>query len=290
MRMTHQEIEKNEIIERYALNALSEDERRAFQEHFFACDECFDKAQMTARFIAGVRESSVTGVLAQPSAESKTASAPPFWTNWLKPAFVLATAVSLILAVMLGWLALNQIPKLRGDVEREKQAREQMEREKQQAIDRAGEELEKERQQLESERNERAKLQNQLEELARNRPPIAPEINTRPQADSPIVILEAMRDSQASNQLSLPANAIRATLWAEVESGNRFTSYSLQILTAENRLVETIAGAKQNSYGAVAVTVSAKLLQTGNYIVKLYGVKNGKRELLGDYSLSVRKR
>lgn len=286
--MTHQEIEQREIIERYALNVLAEDKRRAFQEHFFGCDECFDKAQVTARFIEGVRESSVAGILAKQSSESKTARAQSFWSNWLKPAFVLATSVSVILAATLGWLLLNQIPNLRGRLDQEKQARLRTEQEKQQATDRAAEELEKERQRSESEKNERVKLENQLEELARNTPPPRPEIN-KPQGNSPIVILQAMRDSHTSNQLSLPANAGHATLWIEVATGAQFTSYSLQILTSDSRLVQTIDGARQNSYGAVAVKVSAKLLQTGSYIVKLYGMKNGGRELIGDFSLSVRK-
>lgn len=269
------------------MNGLAEDERRAFQEHFFACDECFDKAHMTARFIAGVRESSVSGILAKQSSEPKTARAQSFWSNWLKPAFVLATSVSVILAATLGWLLLNQIPNLRGRLDQEKQARERTEQEKQQATDRAAGELEQERQRSESEKNERVKLENQLAELARNTPPANPEL--RSQADSPIVILQAMRDSQTSNQLSLPANAGHATLWIEVATGAQFTSYSLQILTSDSRLVQTINGARQNSYGAVAVKVSAKLLQTGSYIVKLYGTKNGVRELIGDFSLSVRR-
>lgn len=285
--MTHQEIQEKEIIERYAMNGLAEDERRAFQEHFFDCDECFDKAHMTARFIDGVRESSVSGILAKQSVESKEAGATPFWSNWLKPAFVLATTVSVILAATLGWLMLNQIPNLRGRLDQEKQARERTEQEKQQATDRAAGELEKERQRSESEKNERVKLESQLAELARNTAPANPELKS--QADSPIVILQAMRDSNTSNQLSLPTSAGHATLWIEVATGAQFTSYSLQILTSDSRLVQTIDGARQNSYGAVAAKVSAKLLQTGSYIVKLYGMKNGGRELIGDFSLSVRR-
>lgn len=285
--MTHQEIEEKEIIERYAMNGLAEDERRAFQEHFFECDQCFDKAQMTVRFIEGVRESAVSGVLATQPVESKTAEAQSFWSNWLKPAFVLATTVSIILAATLGWLMLNQIPNLRGRLDQEKQARERTEQEKQQATDRAVEELEKERQRSESEQNERVKLENQLAELARNTPPANPGL--RSQADSPIVILQAVRDSHTGNQLSLPASAGQATLWIEVATGAQFTSYSLQILTSDSRLVQTIDGARQNSYGAVAAKVSAKLLQPGSYIVKLYGMKNSGRELIGDFSLSVRR-
>src|SRR5882724_10529508 len=66
--MTHTEIHKqikdNDIIELYVLNKLSAEKRRAFQEHFFECDQCFEQAQIAARFAAGVREASRSGALA----------------------------------------------------------------------------------------------------------------------------------------------------------------------------------------------------------------------------------
>jgi hypothetical protein len=43
---------------------LPPDERRAFQEHYFACEECFEQVQITARLVAGVRRASRKGVLA----------------------------------------------------------------------------------------------------------------------------------------------------------------------------------------------------------------------------------
>jgi anti-sigma factor RsiW len=270
--MKHQEIDDNEIIERYVLQRLSVDERQAFQEHFFACDECFDKVQMTARFIAGVRESSVAGALAKLSDEtravrsstaSRAAEVAAFGWNWLRPAFVLATAASVVLALLLGWLLVNQLPKLRHQLEREKLSREQMERDTQQRLEQATGELEKERQQLQNEKNERAKLATQLEELARQRPASLEGIN-RPQANAPVVILEALRDSQVSNRLTLPEQAKSATLWIEVEADSRFNSYRLQILRADHQVVDTIPGAKPNAYGALAVNVPARLLQTGN--------------------------
>lgn len=58
-KMNHREIDEKEIIERYVRQQLSLAERRAFQEHYFTCDACFDKVQMTARLIAGVRDAGV---------------------------------------------------------------------------------------------------------------------------------------------------------------------------------------------------------------------------------------
>jgi anti-sigma factor RsiW len=305
MRMIHQEIEDNEIIERYVCHQLSPEERRAFQEHFFACDGCFDNLQMTARLIAGVREASVTGVLAKDSTATKAATASTkadtastsWWTRGFKPAFVLVSAASVILAALLGWLLLSQIPKLRGDVEREKLARQQLEREKQQAeqeqqqgLANAKAELAKEREQLEQERNERAKLQKQLEELTHNQSPSVASAKGPSQANAPIVILEALRDSQTGNELEMPANASSATLWAEVEPGNRFSSFSVQIFTREGRRIATVVGARRNAYGAVAVNFPAKVLPAGQYVVKLYGIENGKHEPIGEFDLRVRRK
>src|ERR1044072_3247130 len=179
MRMTHQEIENQEIIERYVRHELSADDRRAFQEHFFACDRGFDKAQMMARMIAGVREAAVAGVLARDSlATPAAADSSSHWPNWFKPAFIFATATSVLLAVLLGWLLMNQMPKLRGEIERQKRAQEQLEHEKQelekakqQRLESATSELESEREQLAQEKSERAKLQKQLQDLARQQVP-----------------------------------------------------------------------------------------------------------------------
>lgn len=56
--MTHQEIQANEIVEQYVRGKLTNAERRAFQEHFFECDECFQQVEVMASFVAGVREAS----------------------------------------------------------------------------------------------------------------------------------------------------------------------------------------------------------------------------------------
>jgi hypothetical protein len=102
------------------------------------------------------------------------------------------------------------------------------------------------------------------------------------------VILDAVRGARGGeSQLVLRRGSASATVWIEVEPGNRFASYRLQILSA-GRLVETVAGAKPNAYGAVAVTVPAKLLRPGKYVVKLSGVKGNQSELVGEYDLNVR--
>ena len=279
--MNHHEIAEKEIVERYVQQRLGADERLAFQEHFFACDECFAQVQTSARFVAGVRQAASAGTLDN----RVTAGAAAGWSNWFRPAFATTAFASLVLAVALGWLLLSQIPRLRGELAREREAREQIERDNQQRLAQANDALTNERKQSEA---ERAKLQNQLELLAQNRPPSMPEGYNRRQVTSPLVILDSVRGSGSEQQLVLGGGATVATIWIEVEPGNRFESYRLQVFRAGGQLVETVANAQPNSYGAVAVLVPARSLHPGKYVVKLSGVKGHQRELVGEYDLTVR--
>lgn len=85
--MVHDQIETDQVIERYVRKELADQERRAFEEHFLGCTECFDKVQEMERFVAGVRYASGAGLL--------TTKPRPRW--WSPPAFA-AVAVILLIA------------------------------------------------------------------------------------------------------------------------------------------------------------------------------------------------
>lgn len=107
--MMHQQIEDQEIIERYVRNQLKPEERNAFEDHFFGCDDCFEKLQATERFVAGTRDAASRGMLAG-GAPGRV----PAWPtgSWI-PAFGLSAVAALFLAVAAGWLYFLQIPNLR---------------------------------------------------------------------------------------------------------------------------------------------------------------------------------
>lgn len=107
----HSRIENEEIIERYTRNQLSPEERLQFEEHFFACDDCFARLQDTERFIAGIRDAAERGALRGdlPGAEARRG-------GWLIPAFVACAALTLVLAATTAWLSLTQIPALRQQI------------------------------------------------------------------------------------------------------------------------------------------------------------------------------
>ena len=291
--MTHSVSEQTEISERYVRGKLAPEEHRAFEEHFFVCDECFQQVQMMERFVGGMRHAAETGKLASPVTEERALGLFASWKNWLSLGFATTAIASLILTATLSWLLLYQLPRMRGELAQERQAREQAENESRQQLKSTSE-------RLEAERQERARLESQLEQERRahserqadaQRRPSKTEdqiaMVTTPQPNVPVAVLQATRDTSSDvTELAVPDRARSVMLWLEVESG-RFESFRMQIFTANNRPVQTVAGLKRNTEGALAVSLPAKSLPLGIYTVKLYGVGPQQTELVGSYRLRI---
>src|SRR2546425_32094 len=112
--MMHQQIEDQEIIERYARNQLAPEERLAFEEHFFSCEECFEKLQTTERFIAGVRDASGRGMLNSGIAGTAPAR---MWRAWMLPTLAASSCAAVVFAALTGWLFFFQLPRLHQQLE-----------------------------------------------------------------------------------------------------------------------------------------------------------------------------
>jgi hypothetical protein len=271
----HKEIEENDVIERYVLNRLSADERRAFQEHFFECEQCFEQAQASSHFIAGVRTAAKTGVLTRELTPAGRAFSSPFG-----PALAFSLAASLLLAIALGWLWFGQVPDLRQEIARLREERVDLEKASQAHREDAQTQIEDLRSRLET---EQARLEEKPSKSAAQASTPA-----GPQANTPIVTLESSRDSTAGeNRIVVPPDANNVVLWITVEPGSRFDSFTVRVETKDRRLIETMAGAKPNQYGALSVGVPANRFQPGQYVIKLYGARGQQRELLGEYDLRV---
>jgi hypothetical protein len=255
--MNHQQIQNQDIIERFVRHQLPAEERRAFEEHYFACDECFEQVQAMAQFIAAMRDAARRGVLA----ESATV-AEPWWRAWFKPTLIFAATAAAVLAVALGYVFFRQNPTPREEVARENQQP--------------------------PKQIENGKPTPTPVDVAINHPPRTPEPTNPAQAKAPIVLLDSARDARSgSNQLNLPASATNAKLLVEVEPGTRFDSFQLQLFDAEKHPVTSFSGIKANSQGVLAVNVPAALLPNGKFLVKLYGAKGGERTPVGEYDLTV---
>lgn len=53
--MEHQEIERNQIVERYLADRLSAGDEERFEEHYLSCQECLDELELSAAFRDGIR-------------------------------------------------------------------------------------------------------------------------------------------------------------------------------------------------------------------------------------------
>ncbi|HKW63308.1 MAG TPA: zf-HC2 domain-containing protein [Candidatus Acidoferrum sp.] len=247
--MMHQQIEDQEIIERYVRNQLEPEERKAFEEHFFGCDDCFEKLQATERFVAGIRDAAARGLL--PDGASGTVP-PRRIAPWWIPAFGLSAVAALLLASVTGWLYFIQMPKMRGQLS-------------QSAAD------------LRAAQEERAALEQQLQR------------SVQVEANVPLVMLQATRDTQAPpTEATLPAGAPHLVLWIDVGSG-RFTAYRLEIYGADGKLLDTLEHLTRNSYGALAASLPAERLQPGNFRIKLSGEEPPPASLLAEYRLRIRR-
>jgi tetratricopeptide (TPR) repeat protein len=54
--MNCNEVDREEIIERYVMGALDDSQRDAFEEHYFGCEECFQKLQTCRTVQSAVRQ------------------------------------------------------------------------------------------------------------------------------------------------------------------------------------------------------------------------------------------
>ncbi len=247
--MMHQQIEDEEIIERYVRNQLGAEERKAFEEHYFTCEECFDKLEATEQFIAGVRDAGSRGLLA---GEAGGRARRWIWSGWLVPSFAASACAAVVLAAFSGWLYFSEMPRMR-----------------QQLSQSAAE--------LRAQREARATLERQIAS------------SIQAEGNLPLVMLQATRDVQAApNEVSVPPGAKHLVLWVEVPAGksNRFR---LELDTADNRPVETVDNLQRNTYGAVAVSLPVEALQPGDYRVRLTSQEPPPASPVGEYRLKIRK-
>jgi Putative zinc-finger len=103
--LTHEQIEARHMIEEYVRGTLPAADRESFEDHYFACDECFARVQNLERFLAGVRNAGRRGALA---------AAPE--QGWWRPAFAVAAAACFCLAAGLAWALLITIPSRNAEV------------------------------------------------------------------------------------------------------------------------------------------------------------------------------
>jgi hypothetical protein len=287
--MTHKEIEEKEIIERYVLHQLAPEERLAFQEHYFSCDECFERAQLEARFIASVRQSSLSGVLADDRAHTIGIAGrlmpAPFWrgAGWLVPAL----AASLLVAVMvigLWALSLRRENQLLAERTAEQSRASDLAKAKNHDLETSGTELQQQKQSLEEENR---RLKEQLATAERQREIELAQLR-QPDINVPVRNVYPVGDAQRStgtsevNRVRVP----RGTRAFVLILGNYkpgYSEYRLEIKDASGRAGARREGLKPDQTGDLSVMLNRTVLGAGKYTLNLFG----QGQLIGRYIVVV---
>ena len=288
--MTHQEIQANETIEQYVRGKLPASERRAFQEHLFECDECFQQAETTARFVAGVREAARTGLLTahQPEpARTVGAWSNPRWAfRWAAPAL----AASLLIAIALvGWWALSLLRQnqlLAQQTAEQNRAAEQLKlsETKIRELENRGIASQAEKESLQQEIQ---RLKEQVANAERQRGSQLAQVR-QPDSNLPSINIYPVGDAQRSggttevNQLRLPPGTRRfVLLLSDFQPGH--ANYQLEIFNSSGRMLTRLTELKPDRNGEIRVTLNRSLLSQNRYTLKLIG--QGK--LIAEYVVQV---
>ena len=301
--MNQHESEQQETVERYVRHRLAADERRAFQEHFFACDECFEQVQTTARFVAGVREASRSGMLAaeqpgrpRPASRPLPAFLKQGWlSQWAMPAVAASLLVALAL-VSLWALSLRrqnqQLAEQTAGQKAEQTAEQGRASKRLRSLEAKVQELEAgdsgaSQEEKEALRREISRLKEQLAATERGRKTHLAQ-SRRLEVNVPVRNIYPVGDAQRSggggdiNQLRVPRGARAFVLiFGDYKPG--YPNYRLEILDSGGRVVARQAGLRPGPDSDLSVMLNRTLLSRGKYRLKLYG----RREQVAEYLVQI---
>jgi Putative zinc-finger len=124
--MEHNEAVEEMATERYLLGELTPDQRDAFEQHFFDCQECALDLRMASTFVeeAKVQLPGLTAAPARTAVEKESGKRRD-WFAWMRPAFnpIFAGPVFAALLVIVGYQNLVQVPGLRSEADEPRIAR-----------------------------------------------------------------------------------------------------------------------------------------------------------------------
>ncbi|MBD3342364.1 MAG: hypothetical protein GF353_24905 [Candidatus Lokiarchaeota archaeon] len=109
--MDHRKIESENIIDRYVMGRLSDEEQQEFEEHFFACDKCFEKVKMRSQLADIVKQADWEQVLA-PSRKPMEAIFDWFREFNTPRTFAVVASILILLMIYPAWLGVFKVQHL----------------------------------------------------------------------------------------------------------------------------------------------------------------------------------
>ena len=294
-----------EMFERLSAGYATSQERTQAASHLIVCSDCAAEYRVLrslkplaeqAEAVLGASDDS-PGIGRRRRAVARADSRPvAFWRSvatLVSPArATFALAALLLISLALGlWLAL-----LRQGNDREiaRLNREMAERER--ALASVKESLDETRRRLDetirrSEQEKSAGDSKRYEnEIARLRQTVT-ELS-RPQLDAPIKDLYPSDQTRGnttgdSARIEAPPTANIITLILNITGQPSHSAYAVEILDANGKQVWRGQRARNGPDHAVNLTIARRTIPAGRYLIKLYGLRDGKQEPVADYPVLI---
>ena len=287
---------ENDLIDEYVRHELSESDRRKFESRFLASAERRKRVEFAKAF---------TQVASEAAAPQRTVVSRPVGWSWreslyafisgLNPAagFALA-AVMLFLLVGGAWL-LVQTVRLRSQLtqlQAENQSRQNERQTLEQRIEAERKRNEELNARLDQEKQQREQTDKSLQQLSENGSATTPP--PRSVIASLTLLPGISRGGGAKPSLSMPEDARLVRLNVGIDPEEQYKTFAVELRTLSGRHVwtrENLAARSQKGGRAIGLTLPASVLKSGDYELRLSGVKEGGgTEDVGFYYFEVRKR
>ena len=286
---------ENDLIDEYVRHELSETDRRKFESRFLASAERRKRVEFAKALGRVSAEAPVVEktIVHQPASWSWRESLYAFISG-LNPAARFALAAAMLLLLVGGAWLLTETLRLRSQLtqlQAENQSRENHRQRLEQQVEadrRRNEELNA---RLNQEKQQREQSDESLRQLSETADPTSPP--PRPVIAS-LTLLPVSRGGSKKPSLVMPGDARLVRLNIGIDPEEQYRNFAVELRTAAGRQVwtkENLAARNRGGARAIGLTLPASVLKSGEYELRLSGLKEGgEAEDIGFYYFDVKKR
>jgi hypothetical protein len=285
-----------ESMTRAAEGGLSQSEREVIADHLMACSDCAEEYRILrelkpwaerAAVSAYERESAIKSVSAPPGKEARVVprqSGLAGRAGWASSArrlagifsagfqtYSIAAALLLVSLACVAWV----ISLKRENARMAARLNEQLA-----SRDQASQSLTDARRELEAAARRAEQQQTEIAELRRSVDDLS-----QPQVNVPITDLEQQanrRGGDGATTVTAPVGANIFTLILHVADGPSFPDYALEVIDGRGQRLMRARSLRKSQLNTFTVALPRRLLPAGRYHLKLYGLRSGHGEVVGE--------
>jgi hypothetical protein len=260
--MDHRYVEEHNVADQYVLGQLSAEQEARFEAHFITCQECLDQLELTEHFRRDLKLVMPEAVgrspmYAQPAARGWRWRLAPRW-----PA-ALAVAAVVLAAALPSMFFLREIQRQRAEVEQARLTARTLEQRLRETEQKAARSQQRLRTEIEREQRARAEAANELARL------------TRPQVNTPLFTLSALRGdeppSAPPDQILLSSAAGWIVFSLELAPEPAYQTYRVTMRTRDGQAVWTQSHLKLSRQADLTIAFHSSFFREGDYRITVEG-------------------